>query len=134
MILPVLWRHPYDARIAGFSYAEPRFKASGHWILRQDRGFSTRDEPLPSVSGTASRNLVPGKPAVRHRSRAERFRQCPTSVVGPLQIEREAQLQIEREAQPLVLDMKVVLGSAEQVGIQQQADIDQDFLGIPPDH
>jgi hypothetical protein len=116
----------YDARIAGFSYAEPRFKASGHWILRQDRGFSTRDEPLPSVSGTASRNLVPGKPAVRHRSRAERFRQCPTSVVGPLQI--------EREAQPLVLDMKVVLGSAEQVGIQQQADIDQDFLGIPPDH
>ena len=30
--------------------------------------------------------------------------------------------------------MKVVLGSAEQVGIQQQADIDQDFLGIPPDH
>jgi len=43
-------------------------------------------------------------------------------------------LQIEREAQPLILDMKVVLGSAEQVGIQQQADIDQDFLGIPPDH
>ena len=69
MILPVLWRHPYDARIAGFSYAEPRFKASGHWILRQDRGFSTRDEPLPSVFGIASRSPVPGKPAVRHRSR-----------------------------------------------------------------
>jgi hypothetical protein len=49
----------YDARIAGFSYAEPRFKASGHWILRQDRGFSTRDEPLPSVSGTASRISSP---------------------------------------------------------------------------
>jgi hypothetical protein len=48
------------------------------------------------------------------------------AVVGPLQI--------EREAQSLILDMKVVLGSAEQVGIQQQADIDQDFLGIPPDH
>jgi hypothetical protein len=48
------------------------------------------------------------------------------AVVGPLQI--------EREAQPFILDMKVVLGSAEQVGIQQQADIDQDFPRIPPDH
>jgi hypothetical protein len=43
----------YDARIAGFSYAEPRFKASGHWILRQDRGFSTRDEPLPPAQPAA---------------------------------------------------------------------------------
>jgi hypothetical protein len=46
-------------------------------------GFPTRDEPLPPVAGTASRSSVPGKPAVHHRSRPERFRQSPTSADFP---------------------------------------------------